>query len=279
MSRGGPGAPPASAAACLLWFNANQIPQLGRSPRAESRCWDPSWWGWFEAKWEVVGIWGSLSLWGLSQWVPADGPGELACGSEQGESSGNGSMALRGAAQPKCAAIPRECAMVAMGWLYPASKPCWGAETGWGLTPAHRCGLCVGIGNAYPMSHNVHRADPVCHTGAGHSEGMELPFTLMLGPGTPCSLHPSSLQRLWRIPSPIPAPGSNSATSLFLGTLKLGIVCNGLCWDEPLGNASRTAAAPLQRRLCQSFHWKPPFVRNSLIGRCLKPAVGSVPQA
>lgn len=52
-----------------------------------------------------------------------------------------------------------------------------------------------------------------------HGEGTELPFTLMLGPGTPCSLHPSSrsapLQRLWRIPSPIPSLGSSCLQPIF----------------------------------------------------------------
>lgn len=54
---GGLGAPPACGAVRLLWFNANQISQPGKSLNAESCCWRPSWfaavWGFWGGKWEA----------------------------------------------------------------------------------------------------------------------------------------------------------------------------------------------------------------------------------
>jgi len=102
---GGPGVPPASAAGCLLWFNANQISAAGKEP--ESRVPLPE----------------SLQLAALLRWVWGGGggmTGGLGCGGPEvggmvpggpcrrswvvrpsraeRESSGGGSMALRGAA-------------------------------------------------------------------------------------------------------------------------------------------------------------------------------------
>lgn len=79
----GSGAPPASAAVCLLWINGNQIVQPGKSLEANSCCWSPSrsaellHWVCLGGKRDVGRNLGSLKLANCNDNAAAAGSGEL----------------------------------------------------------------------------------------------------------------------------------------------------------------------------------------------------------